>query len=65
MGSAPDQAPEALQEVAFVADQLSVALAPLATVLGLAVTLTVGTGVWTATFFDCPLLPPGPLHVSV
>jgi hypothetical protein len=41
---APDHAPEAVQAVALVADQLRVALLPLATVLGLADKLTLGTG---------------------
>jgi hypothetical protein len=45
---APDQPPEAVQDVAFVEDQLSVAVPPLATELGLAVSDTVGTGVCTA-----------------
>ena len=37
----PDQAPEAVQAVALAADQLSVDAAPLATVLGVALSLTV------------------------
>jgi hypothetical protein len=41
----PDHPPEAVQAVAFVADQLKVELPPLATVLGLAVKVTVGAGV--------------------
>ena len=40
----PDQAPEAAQEVALADDQVSVALAPLAIVLGLALKLTVAVG---------------------
>jgi hypothetical protein len=40
----PDQAPEAVQDVALVADQLKVELLPLVTVLGLADRLIVGTG---------------------
>ena len=39
-GSLPDQPPDALQEVALVADQLKVEVPPLATVLGLALILT-------------------------
>ena len=42
IASLPDQAPVALHEVALVADQLTVELAPLTTVLGLAVNVTVG-----------------------
>ncbi len=67
VGSLPDQAPEAVHEVALVADQLTVELAPLRTVLGLAVTVTVGAaaaGV-TETVTVCAALPPAPLQVSV
>ncbi len=60
----PDQAPEAEHEVAFVADQLSVELLPLATVLGLADKVTVGAGEVTETVADCDALPPGPVQVS-
>ena len=50
---APDQAPEAVQEVALVDDHASVDDAPLAIVLGLAlrVTWAVGAGV-TVTVTD-------------
>ena len=40
----PDQPPEAVQLVALVEDQLSVEAAPLLTVPGLALMLTVGLG---------------------
>jgi hypothetical protein len=40
----PDQAPDAVQEVALDVDQLSVDLLPLATVLGFAARLMLGTG---------------------
>jgi antitoxin component HigA of HigAB toxin-antitoxin module len=60
----PDQAPEPVQEVAFLADQVSVELAPLATVLGLAVKVTVGAGEVTDTVADCDALPPVPVHAS-
>jgi hypothetical protein len=52
-GLVPDQAPEAVQEVALVADQLRVDAEPLATVLGFAlrVTVAVGSGV-TVTVVD-------------
>ena len=43
-GSAPDQAPEAVQAVALVEDQVRVALPPLETVLGLALMVTVAVG---------------------
>lgn len=62
----PDQDPEAVQAVALVADQLRVALLPLATVLGLAARLMVGTGCVTETVADCDApLPPVPVQVSV
>ena len=50
---APDQAPEAVQDVALVADQVRIDAEPLATVLGLAlrVTVAVGSGV-TVTVVD-------------
>ncbi len=60
----PDQAPEAVHEVALVAAQVSVELLPLATVLGLAVKVTVGMGDVTETVADCVALPPVPVHVS-
>jgi hypothetical protein len=41
---APDQAPEAVQDVALVDDHVSVELPPLETVLGFAVNVTVGAG---------------------
>ena len=62
----PDQDPEAVQAVALVVDQLSVALLPLATVLGLAARLMVGTGCVTETVADCAAaLPPALVQVSV
>jgi hypothetical protein len=62
----PDQDPEAAQAVALVADQVTVELLPLATVLGLAARLMVGTGCVTETVADCAAaLPPVPLQVSV
>ena len=64
-GLLPDQAPEAVQAVAWVADQLSEEALPLATVLGLAVKVTVGADVVTETVADCVALPPVPVQVSV
>ena len=65
-GLAPDQEPEAVQAVALVADQVSVALLPLATVLGLAARVMVGTGCVTETVADCAALPPpAPVQVRV
>ena len=61
----PDHPPEAVQEVAFVLDQFNVEAPPLATVLGLALSVTVGAGVGavTATVAACVALPPGPVQV--
>jgi hypothetical protein len=64
-GLLPDQAPEAVQAVAWVVDQLSEEALPLATVLGLAVKITVGADVVTETVADCVALPPVPVQVSV
>ena len=61
----PDQPPEATHEVALEDDQVSVALAPLATVVGFALSATVGAGVVTVTVADCAALPPAPVQVSV
>ena len=64
-GLLPDQAPEAVQEVALVDDQLKLELPPLATVLGLALRLTVAVGFGlTVTVVDCAAAPPGPLQVN-
>ena len=63
---APDQAPEAVQEVALLDDHVRVEALPLATVLGLALKLTVALGVaLTVTVADCAALPPLPLQVRV
>ncbi len=67
VASLPDQAPEAVHEVALVADQLTVELAPLSTVLGLTVNVTVGAAALGVadTVTACVAVPPGPLQVSV
>lgn len=64
-GLLPDQAPEAVQEVALVADQVRVELLPLITELGLALRLIVGAGDFTDTVADCAALPPAPEQVKV
>ncbi len=64
VGSLPVQPPEALQEVAFVEDQVRVEVAPFATVLGLAEIVTAGAGVDTETVAACKALPPPPVHDS-
>ncbi len=61
----PDQAPEATHEVAFVDDHVSIALLPLVTALGPALSPTVGAGGLTETVADCAALPPVPVQVSV
>ena len=63
---APLQPPEAVQPVALLDDQFSVAAAPLATLLGVAVRVTVGAGVGgvTVTMADALALPPAPLQLS-
>jgi hypothetical protein len=48
----PLQPPDAVQAVAFVADQVSVELVPLATELGAALIETVGAGELTETVAD-------------
>ncbi len=61
----PDQAPEATQDVALVADQLRVEVPPLATVLGAAVRVTVGAAALTETLADWVAVPPAPVQVNV
>lgn len=65
VASEPPQPPEAVQAVALVDDQVSVEVAPLWTVAGLAAKVTAGAAVVTETVADCTALPPLPLHVSV
>lgn len=62
---APDQAPDAVQEVALAADQVTVDVPPLATVLGLAARLTVGAAAVTETVADWVALPPAPVQLIV
>lgn len=61
----PDQSPPALQELAFMEDQVNVELPPLAIALGPTLKLTVGTGAVTETVADCTELPPAPTQVNV
>ena len=61
----PDQAPEAVQAVAWVDDHVSVELPPLAIALGPTLRLTVGSGALTETVVDCTALPAGPRQVNV
>ena len=61
----PDQAPDAVQDVAWVDAHVRVELLPLLTVLGLAASVTVGAGCVTDTVADCTALPPVPVQVNV
>jgi hypothetical protein len=63
--SEPVQPPDAAQEVAPVEAHVNVEAAPLATVLGAAVNVTVGAGVVTVTVAVCAALPPAPVQDSV
>jgi len=65
MASEPLQPPEAAQAVALAEDQLNIDVAPLATVLGLALKVTVGAAEVTVTVADCDALPPAPAQVTV
>jgi hypothetical protein len=60
----PVQAPEAVQEVALVADQFSVALLPLVTALGPTLRMTVGVGDLMEIVVDWTAVPPRPEQVS-
>ena len=60
----PDQAPEAVHELALVEDQVSVENAPFATDDGFAASDTVGVGGGdTVTVVDAVALPPEPVQV--
>jgi hypothetical protein len=61
---APDQAPEAVQAVALVEDQVSEALPPWATELGPTLNSTVGSGDLTETVTAWLAVPPAPWQVS-
>jgi hypothetical protein len=62
----PDQPPAAVQAVALFETHVRVELAPLATVLGLAVmpTVTVGFAL-TVTVADWAAVPPAPVQLKV
>lgn len=63
---APDQAPEAVHEVALLEVHVSVEEPPLLIVLGLALKLTEALGfALTVTVAPCAAVPPAPLHVRV
>ena len=61
----PVQPPDAVQLAALVDDQFRVVEPPLATVVGVAVSVTEGAdGCVTVTFTDCVASPPGPVQVN-
>ena len=61
----PDQAPEAAQEVAFVAVQFNVALLPLVIALGPTLKVTVGAAALMETVADWVAVPPAPEQARV
>jgi hypothetical protein len=58
----PDQPPEAVQEVAFVAVQFNVALLPLVMALGPTLKVTIGAAGLMETVADWVAVPPGPVQ---
>jgi hypothetical protein len=62
---APDQAPEAVHEVALFDVQVSVELLPLLMALGPTLKVTTGAAGLTETVTDCTALPPAPVQVRV
>lgn len=64
VASEPLQPPDAAQEVAPVEAHVNAEAAPLATVLGAAVKVTVGAGAVTVTVAVWDALPPAPVQVS-
>jgi hypothetical protein len=65
VATAPLQPPEAVHAVAFCDFQLRLDEPPLATVVGEAVSATVGAGEVTAICADVEAEPPGPVQLSV
>jgi hypothetical protein len=61
----PLQPPEAAHEVALLELHVSVALAPFATLVGLAASETVGGPTEVVTVTDCTADPPGPEQLRV
>lgn len=62
----PAEKPVPVQELAFVEDQVRVALEPFSTLVGEAVSVAVGTaGVVTVTVFTSLAVPPTPVQVTV
>ena len=65
IASAPVQPPLAVQEVAFVLDQVRVELAPEEMVVGLADSVTVGAGATVTVVLAGDVVPPAPVQASV
>ena len=63
--SASAQPPLAVQEVAFVLDQVRVELLPEAIVVGLAVSVAVGAGAIVTVALTGALVPPAPVQINV
>ena len=61
----PDQAPEAVQAVAFLVVQFNVALLPLVMALGPTLKVTVGAGDLMDTVTDWVAVPPVPVQIRV
>jgi hypothetical protein len=60
----PLQPPDAVQAVALLLDQVSVEAPPAFTLLGVALSVTVGALPETVTVADCVADPPAPVQVS-
>ncbi len=65
VASLPVHAPLAVQAVALVDDQLSVALLPRVIDVGETASVTVGAGACTVSTAEALLLPPVPVQVKV
>jgi len=65
VATVPFQAPDEVHAVAFCELQVNSDMPPLATVVGEAVSVTVGVEETTTTSADCEADPPGPVQVSV
>jgi hypothetical protein len=64
IASAPVQPPEAVHAVALVELQVSVEALPAATMVGLAVSVAVGTGFTVIAVVAAALVPPGPVQLN-
>lgn len=60
----PLQAPDAVQELALLLDQVSIEALPAFTVAGAALSVTVGALLDTVTVADCVADPPPPVQVN-